>query len=160
MAILEMTFVLSAPARRALEKIPSAHSLEFIAERFFDKLEHERYRSFAVEPRYFTCAHGYRRARQAEQRPRGEKLHSHRLRLTIRTFRAMKRLQAKGLSLSWQLEEMLFFAFQEGMIQFNADSEKTTATQQSRRDTGEWLCGADCQPGILLNTRELLPLAK
>lgn len=117
MAILEMTFALSAPARRALQGLPSPRMLEFIADRFFDKLENERYREFAVIPGYFTTPHGHRRARSAAQRPQGEKLKSWRTRLTIKTFRGMKKLETRGLSLTWQLEEILYFGFREGFIE-------------------------------------------
>ncbi len=116
MANIEMTFALSAPARRALSNLPSARSFELIAERFIDKLQHERYREFAVEPAFFTSAHGYRLARAAAQRPQGEKLHRTRAQLTLKTLRAMKRLQQRGLSLTWQIEEILYFAFREGFI--------------------------------------------
>lgn len=114
MATIELTFALSAPARRALRAIQSPHNLEFVAERFFDKVENERYREFAVSPTYYTNPHGYRSVRS--YRPRGEKLGGHRTRLTIRTFRRMKRLQARGLGLTWQMEEILYFGFREGLI--------------------------------------------
>ena len=114
MAILEMTFALSAPARRAMKSIASARNLEFIAERFFDKIEHERYRDFAVNPGYYTTPHGHRQAKS--YRPTGEKLQSLRTSLTIKTFRGMKKLQARGLNLTWQLEEILYFGFQQGFI--------------------------------------------
>jgi hypothetical protein len=116
MATIEMTFALSAPARRALAHLPSVRSLEFVAERFFDKVQHERYRDFAVAPAYFTSPHGHRLARAAQQRPRGEKLQEMRTTLTIKTFRGMKRLQQRGLSLTWQLEEILYFAYRHGFI--------------------------------------------
>jgi len=116
MATIEMTFALSAPARRALALLPSVRSLEFVAERFFDKMQNERYRDFAVEPAFFTSPHGHRLARAAAQRPRGEKLQSMRTALTIKTFRGMKRLQQRGLNLTWQLEEILYFAYQQGFI--------------------------------------------
>ncbi len=116
MATLEMTFALSAPARRALDSLVSPRSLEFIADRFFDKIEHERYRDFAVIPPFYTTPHGHRQARAGQQRQRGEKLKSQRAKLTIKTFRGMKRLQARGLGLTWQLEEILYFGFKEGFI--------------------------------------------
>ena len=116
MTTIEMSFALSAPARRALESLGSPRVLEFIAERFFDTLTTERYRDFAVKPQYYTTAHGYRLARSASLRPRGEKLKSSRARMTIRTFRLMKKIQARGLGLTWQLEEMLFFAFEQGLL--------------------------------------------
>lgn len=116
MTTIEMSFALSAPARRALESLGSPRALECIAERFFDKLTTERYRDFAVEPQYYTTPHGYRLARSTSLRPRGEKLKSSRARLTIRTFRLMKKLQMRGLALTWQLEEMLYFAFEHGLL--------------------------------------------
>lgn len=117
MATLEMTFALSAPARRALKALISPRSLEFIAERFFDRLENDRFRDFAVVPGYYTTPHGHRLARAGAQRPKGEKLQSHRTRLTIKTYRGMKRLQARGLGLTWQMEEILYFGFREGFIE-------------------------------------------
>ncbi|MBN8223128.1 MAG: hypothetical protein J0L53_19605 [Spirochaetes bacterium] len=116
MALLEMNFALSAPARRALQSLVSPRSLEFVAERFFDKIENERYRDFAVSPGFYTTPHGNRQARSAGQRHRGEKLQSLRTRITIKTYRGMKRLQARGLGLTWQLEEILYFGFKEGFI--------------------------------------------
>lgn len=116
MATIEMTFALSAPARRALALLPNVRSLEFVAERFFDKIQNERYRDFAVEPAFFTSPHGHRLARAVQQRPRGEKLYGTRTTLTIKTLRGMKRLQQRGLSLTWQLEEMLYFGYQQGFI--------------------------------------------
>lgn len=116
MTTIEMSFALSAPARRALESLSSPWALEFIAELFFDKLTTERYRDFAIEPQYYTTPHGYRLARSTSLRPRGEKLKSSRARLTIRTFRLMKKLQLRGLALTWQLEEMLYFAFEQGLL--------------------------------------------
>lgn len=116
MTTIEMSFALSAPARRALESLGSPRVLEFIAERFFDKLTSERYRDFAVLPQFYTTPQGYRLARSTSLRPRGEKLKSSRARLTIKTFRLMKKLQMRGLGLTWQLEEMLFFAFEQGLL--------------------------------------------
>lgn len=127
MATLEMTFVLSAPARRALASLVSARSLEFIAERFFDKLEHERYRDFAVIPGYYTTPHGHRQARAGAQRPQGEKLKSWRTKLTIKTLRGMKKLQARGLGLTWQMEEILYFGFREGFIDDGTSARNNTA---------------------------------
>ena len=123
MTTIEMSFALSAPARRALESLSSPWALEFIAELFFDKLTTERYRDFAIEPQYYTTPHGYRLARSTSLRPRGEKLKSSRARLTIRTFRLMKKLQLRGLALTWQLEEMLYFAFEHGLLKV-ANHEK------------------------------------
>lgn len=116
MTTIEMSFALSAPARRALASLGSPRTLEFIAECFFDKLTAERYRSFAIQPQYYTSPQGYRLARSSSLRPKGEKLGSSRARLTIRTFRMMKKLQTRGLALAWQLEEMLYFAFQQGLL--------------------------------------------
>ena len=56
MATLEMTFVLSAPARRALRSVVSPDKFEFIAERFFDTIENERYRDFAGYQRRYMAA--------------------------------------------------------------------------------------------------------
>ncbi len=116
MTTIEMSFALSAPARRALESLGSPSVLEFIAERFFDKVTTERYRDFVVEPQFYTTPHGYRVARSASLRSRGEKIKSSRARLTIKTFRLMKKLQVRGLALTWQLEEMLYFAFEQGLL--------------------------------------------
>ncbi len=116
MATIEMTFSLSAPARRALAHLPSVRSLEFVADRFFDKVQNERYRNFAVEPAFYTSPHGHRLARSGAQRPRGEKLQGTRTVLTIKTLRGMKKLQQRGLSLTWQLEEILYFAFMQGFL--------------------------------------------
>lgn len=116
MATIEMTFSLSAPARRALSHLPSVRALEFAADRFFDKVQNERYRDFAVEPAFYTSPHGHRLARSAAQRPQGEKLQGTRTTLTIKTLRGMKKLQQRGLSLTWQLEEILFFAYVQGFI--------------------------------------------
>jgi len=117
MTTIGMTFALSAPARRALLSLPSPRMLEFIAERFFDKLKNERYREFAFIPEYFTTPHGYRFARKGRQRPPGEKLQAHRVRLTLKTFRVMKKLETRGLNLTWLLEEILYFGFKEGWIE-------------------------------------------
>jgi hypothetical protein len=116
MAIVELSFMLSAPARRALESLHSPASLEFVAERFFDKIEHERYREFVVKPQYYTSPHGYRLARSGSARTHAEKLQSQRTRMTIKTFRGMKKLEARGLGLTWQMEEILYFGFQSGYI--------------------------------------------
>lgn len=116
MTTIEMSFALSAPARRALDSLGSPSVLEFIAERFFDKLNTERYRDFVVNPKYYTTPHGHRLARRTSLRPPGEKLKSSRARMTIKTFRLMKKLQMRGLALTWQLEEMLFFAFEQGLL--------------------------------------------
>lgn len=116
MATIEITFALSAPARRALSSLRSPRAFDLIAERFFDKLRNERYREFAVEPAFFTSPHGHRLARNANQRPRGEKVHRTRAAITLQTLQAMKRLQQRGLSLTWQIEEILYLAFREGLI--------------------------------------------
>lgn len=116
MTTIEMSFALSAPARRALAELGSPRVLECIAEQFSAKLNGERYRNFAVEPEFYTSPQGYRLARSTSQRPRGEKRVSVRALLTIRTLRVMKRLQTRGLGFTWQLEEMLFYAFQSGYL--------------------------------------------
>lgn len=117
MSTIEMSFSLSAPARRALSSLGSARVLEYIAERFADTLSRERYRNFAVTPQYYTNPQGYRLAKAGSQRPRGEKLCKNRVQLTIKTLRVMKRLESRGLALTWQLEEMLYFAFCRGLLQ-------------------------------------------
>lgn len=116
MTTIELTFALSAPARRALQGVCTPHNLEFVAERFFDKLENERYREFAVAPDYYTNPRGHRCVRSHSFRRRGEKLAGCRTRLTIKTFRRMKKFQVRGLALTWQLEEILYFGFREGLI--------------------------------------------
>lgn len=116
MASIEMSFALSAPARRALASLSSARNLEYIAARFFDTIANERYRAFAIEPQYYTSPHGRRMARSFNQRPPGEKVESRRTALTIRMLREMKKLQARGLSLTWQMEEILYFGFREGLL--------------------------------------------
>lgn len=116
MATVELTFALSVPARRALASLASPQALEFIAERFVDAMQNERYRDFAFAPAYYTTPHGYRTARKGMQRPVGEKLQSCRTRLTVKTFRAMKKLETRGLSLTWQLEEILYYGFSRGYL--------------------------------------------
>jgi len=116
MAILQMTFSLSAPARRALATLQTVRQLEHIAEQFFDRLTHERYRDFAVMPQYYTTAHGYRAARRSGQRPQREKLSGVRVTLTIRMLRSMKKLESRGLQLAWQMEEILYFGFLHGDV--------------------------------------------
>ncbi|MBS0619631.1 MAG: hypothetical protein JSR44_15710 [Spirochaetes bacterium] len=116
MAILQMTFSLSAPARRALGTLQTVKQLEHIAERFFDRLAHERYRDFAVTPQYYTTAHGYRAARRIGQRPPREKCIGVRVTLTIHMLRSMKKLESRGLQLAWQIEEILYFGFLHGYV--------------------------------------------
>jgi hypothetical protein len=116
MNTIEMTFVLSIPARRALGALPSPRILEFIAERFFERIRNHRYRDFAVAPVFYTAPQGHRLARKSTQRPPDEKVQAHRTRLTLATFRGMKKLELRGLNLTWQLEEILYFGFKEGWI--------------------------------------------
>lgn len=116
MATIEIAFVLSAPARKALGLVSSPQRLNFMAERFFDQMRHERYRDFAVEPQFFTNPHGFRSVKTATLRPRGEKVKTLRARLAIETLQQMKRLQARGLSLNWQMEEILYFGFRQGLL--------------------------------------------
>jgi hypothetical protein len=118
---IQMTFALSAPARRALATLNSAQSLELIAERFFDKIQNERYRDFAVAPGYFTTPHGKRHVYSSTNRSQCEKKQGLRIALTIQTLRGMKKLQARGLGLTWQLEEILYFGFKEGFIHNRKD---------------------------------------
>lgn len=116
MPIIETTFALSAPARRALTLLRSPQHLEYIAERFFDKIRNERYRDFAVAPTYFTTMHGYRQVHLVTTKSRQEKLENRKTSVTIKMLRGMKKLQSRGLSLTWQMEEILYFGFKEGLI--------------------------------------------
>lgn len=127
MPLVKMTFLLSAPARRAWASLKSHRQFDFVAELFFDMLRHERYRAFAVEPEFFTDLHGRRKARKSSQRPAGEKLYRTRITLRLKTLQQMKRLEAMGLTLSWQIEEILYFGFVRGYFTPQADRAEPTA---------------------------------
>ncbi len=116
MTTITKTLQLSAPACRALKRIATPAALEFIAERFYDTLQHERYRDFAVSPQYSTTASGYRFAARETQHAKEENLHRVVVALTSTTLRTMKRLEVRGLTHAWQLEEMLFFAHEKGLL--------------------------------------------
>ncbi|MFZ5629255.1 MAG: hypothetical protein ACOY5B_09030 [Spirochaetota bacterium] len=117
MSLVNISFALSAPARRAWASLQNHRQFDEVADLFFDSLRHERYRNFAVEPVFFTGLHGRRRARKSSQRPAGEKLYSTRLTLRLQTLQQMKRLESMGLTLSWQVEEILYFGFLRGYVQ-------------------------------------------
>ncbi|HRP68409.1 MAG TPA: hypothetical protein PLY93_02645 [Turneriella sp.] len=110
---LQMIFQLSAPARRALAAIASPQQLELMAERFYDTLQHERYRDFSVTPTYYTTAHGHRKAQSLKQ---VEQREAYAAVLTLKTLQRMKKLTERGLSITWLMEEILYFGFCRGMI--------------------------------------------
>jgi len=114
MTTINLTFALSAPARRAIASL-SPSRLAFITERFFDTLEAVRYRDFVVSPRYFSDTYGRRRAAKTGQLL-SENRNRLRLYLPLSSYRLMKRLESRGLTLTWQLEEMLYFAVKEGLL--------------------------------------------
>lgn len=116
MATIQISVPLSAPAARAWRSL--CHHTEFdqIAELFFDKLQYERYRDFAVLPEFFTNHRGERIARRQSQHPKGEKLQQVKLRVGLPTFRRMQKLQRRGLTLAWQVEEILFYGFRTGLL--------------------------------------------
>lgn len=116
MSLVNISFALSAPARRAWANLQNHRQFDHIAELFFDTLRHERYRNFAVEPEFFTERYGRRKARVSSQRRDGEKVHSTRLTMRLSTLRQMKRLELLGFTLSWQIEEILYFGFHRGFI--------------------------------------------
>ncbi|GAB4436054.1 MAG: hypothetical protein OHK0011_19230 [Turneriella sp.] len=117
MSLVKLTFPLSAPARRAWTSLQNHREFDHIADLFFDSLRHERYREFAVQPEFSTGLNGRRKARKSSQRPAGEKLYNTRLTLRLRTLQQMKRLESMGLTLSWQVEEILYFGFLRGYVQ-------------------------------------------
>ena len=117
MSLVNISFALSAPARRAWKSLQNHRQFDHIADLFFDTLRHERYRDFAVEPEYFTELHGRRKAHRSSQRPAGEKLYSTQVTLRLKTLQQMKRLESMGLILSWQIEEILYFGFLRGFIE-------------------------------------------
>lgn len=116
MSLVNVSFALSAPARRAWASLQSHRQFDHVADLFFDTLRHERYRDFAVAPEFFTERNGRRRARKSSQQPAGEKLYITSLTLRLRTLQQMKRLEAMGLTLSWQIEEILYFGFRRGYV--------------------------------------------
>ncbi len=116
MPLINLTLTLSPPARRAWYNLRSHRQFDEIADLFFDTLRHERYRSFAVEPVYYTDRNGVRRAKKTSQSLANEKAYSTNLTIRLRTLQKMKRLQSRGLALSWQAEEILYFGFLRGLI--------------------------------------------
>lgn len=116
MSLVNITFAISAPAKRAWHNLENHRQFDHIAELFFDALQHERYRGFAVRPVFFTEIHGNRKARKHSLRAPGEKLHKTKLIMQLRTLQRMKRLENLGLSLSWQVEEILYFGFTRGLL--------------------------------------------
>jgi hypothetical protein len=126
-SLVNISFALSAPARRAWANLQNHRQFDHVAELFFDALRHERYREFAVEPEFFTELHGRRKARKSSQRPAGEKLYSTRITLRLKTLQQMKRLEAMGLTLSWQVEEILYFGFIRGYFKPQTERAEPTA---------------------------------
>lgn len=120
MSIIHLTFALSGPARRALRQIESPLEFARIAEIFADKVKHERYRDYAVMPGYFTLPHGYRRARRESLRLPGENLHRTRVALCLKTLNTLRAMERRGLSLTWLVEEVLYFGFRSGMLRISA----------------------------------------
>ena len=116
MSLVNITFALSAPAKRAWENLSNHRHFDQVAELFFDAMRHERYRNFVVDPHFFTEVHGHRRARKHSLRSPGEKLHRVRLVMQLQTLQKMKRLENLGLALSWQVEEILYFGFCRGLL--------------------------------------------
>ena len=122
MSLVNITFALSAPAKRAWENLSNHRQFDHVAGLFFDAMRHERYRNFVVEPHFFTEAHGHRRARKYSLRLPGEKLHRVRLVMQLQTLQKMKRLENLGLALSWQVEEILYFGYCRGLLQRTSSS--------------------------------------
>ncbi len=115
MTTLKITFTLSAPARRALGTLETPKHLEYIAERFFDKLQNERYRNFAVQPTYYTTIYGMRKAYPVDESKR-ELKENYPVRLTLKTFGILKKLEQRGLKFTWLMEEILYYGFLHGLL--------------------------------------------
>lgn len=128
MSLVNITFAISAPAKRAWDNLKNHRQFDHIAELFFDALQHERYRCFAVRPDFFTEVHGHRKARRDSLRAPGEKLHKTKLIVQLKTLQRMKRLENLGLSLSWQVEEILYFGFSHGMLHPRTHAHKVLIT--------------------------------
>ena len=115
MKTITIQLKLTAPARRALMQIKSASEFGFICECFTQTLNSVRYRDFVVMPHYVTNVHGFRIAKTQLPALRRECMKPMSVKIPLIALKQMKRLKRRGLDFQWQVEEMLFYAFQRGI---------------------------------------------
>lgn len=130
MTKIQITCALSAPARRAWSQLQREQKFDFVAELFFDSLKFARYREFAVMPQFYTTRDGRRLAIQHSQLPREEKRRETKVAINLKTWGKMKKCQSMGLTIVWQIEEILYFAFVRGIL----DSHNTCKKGGSSSD--------------------------
>lgn len=110
---IHLNVELSPVTIRALKKVESHTDLGFIIDYFTDVLLKERYREFIMQPRYTTTKTG---SRVAMPVPRREKTRNLRVQVPCSVMHKIRRLQKRGLEISWLLEEALFFAGQHKLL--------------------------------------------
>lgn len=110
---IHLNIEVSPVTLRALKKVESHIDLGYIVDSFADALLKERYREFILQPKYTSTRSG---SRVALPIARKEKTQSTRVQVPCSVMQKIRRLQKRGLEISWLVEEALFFAGQRKML--------------------------------------------
>ena len=109
---IQLKIRLSPFGLRALKKI-DFEKTNFILDLFVHKIKNERYREFCDQPKFHTNIYGKRVVKILPIEPNACKII---VGVTLATHKTIRYLQSLGHSLSWIVEEALFFGFQNSLL--------------------------------------------